>query len=72
MSLNIDTVYLQYIKPLSYNERLIIAQRILQDFMQEKKQEITETVDKQKMLRKFKGIAKSGNTVINEEDWYKQ
>lgn len=72
MNLNIDKVYLHYIKPLSYNERLIIVQRILQDFMQEKKQEINETVDKIKMLRKFKGIAKLGNSIINEEDWYKQ
>ena len=72
MDLNVDLVYSQYIKPLSYNERLIIAQKILQDFMQERTQEGTETADKLKMLRKFKGIAKSGNTVIKEEDWYKQ
>lgn len=72
MDLNIDRIYLHYIKPLSYDERLIIAQRILQDFMPERKQKINEAKDKLQMLRKFKGIAKSSDTIINEEDWYKQ
>lgn len=72
MDLNIDNIYLHYIKPLSYKERLIIARRILQDFMPEKRQEYNEVNDKLQAIRKFKGIAKFANTNINEDDWYRQ
>jgi hypothetical protein len=72
MNNNIDLVYAQYIKPLTYNERVFIVQRILQDFIIEQKKAFDSKIDKLKNLRKFKGIAKNNKQVINEEDWYKQ
>ena len=72
MNYNIDLVYSQYIKPLSYNERVIIVQRIMQDFIFEQKKEFNTQIDKLNNLRKFKGIAKNNKQIINDEDWYKQ
>jgi len=69
---NIDLVYSQYIRPLSYNERVFIVQRILQDFLSEQKREKNNQFDKLKNLQKFKGIAKNNKQFINEDDWYKQ
>ena len=69
---NIDLIYSEHIKPLSYKERLIILQKIMKDFIYEQKEEKDSVGKKLKMLRKFKGIAKPGHHVINEEDWYKQ
>jgi len=67
-----ELVYTQYIKPLSYHDRVVIVQRILQDFIIEQKNDIISKVDKLKNLRRFKGIAVHSNIIINEEDWYKQ
>jgi len=72
MNHNIDLVYSQYIKPLSYNDRVVIVQRIMQDFIYEQKKEFNSQIDKLKILQKFKGIAKDSKQSINEEDWYKQ
>jgi len=72
MSHNIDLVYKQYIRPLSYNDRVSIVQRILQDFLFEQKTEIDSQINRLENLQKFKGIAKNSKQVINEEDWYKQ
>lgn len=72
MQFNIDSLYAQYIKPLTYNERVSIVQRILQDFINEQKEELNSKVEKLKILQKFKGIAKNNFQSINEEEWYKQ
>ena len=72
MNHNIDLVYAQFIKPLSYKERVFIVQRILQDFVFEQKKEFNSQIDSLKDLQKFKGIAKNCNQIINEEEWYKQ
>jgi predicted hydrolase (HD superfamily) len=69
---NIDFVYSQYIRPLSYNEKVFIVQKILHDFIYEQKKEINNQIDKLKILHKFKGIAKNSKHVINDDDWYKQ
>jgi len=52
-----ELVYAQYIKPLSYHDRVVIVQRILQDFIIEQKNDVISKVDKLKNLRRFKGIA---------------
>jgi len=72
MNYNIDLVYAQYIKPLTYQERVFIVQRILQDFIIEQKNEFNTQIDKLKNLQKFKGIVKNNNQIINDDDWYKQ
>jgi hypothetical protein len=72
MDYNIDLVYSKYIKPLSYDERVSIVQRILKDFVVEQKKEFKSQIDKLRNLQKFKGIAKKSNQIINDEDWYKQ
>ena len=69
---NLDLVYSQYIKPLSFIERVFIVQRILQDFITVKKEEFNNQQDKLKILHKFKGIAKDNKQIINDDDWYKQ
>jgi hypothetical protein len=69
---NIDFIYSKHIKPLSNKERLIILQKIMKDFIYEQKEKKNSAEEKLKILRKFKGIAKPGSPVINEEDWYKQ
>jgi hypothetical protein len=72
MDYNIDLVYSKYIKPLSYDERVSIVQRILKDFVVEQKKEFKSQIDKLRNLQKFKAIAKKNNQIINDEDWYKQ
>jgi hypothetical protein len=72
MQLKIDSLYTQYIKPLTYNERVFIVQRILQDFVNEQKIEFNNQIDRLKNLQKFKGIAKKNIQIVDEEDWYKQ
>lgn len=70
--INLDLVYNQYIKPLPYNDRVFIVQKIMQDFLFEQKKEFNNQIDKLKQLQKFKGIAKNSTQTINEDDWYKQ
>jgi hypothetical protein len=72
MDYNIDLVYSKYIKPLSYDERVSILQRILKDFVVEQKKEFNSQMDKLRNLQKFKGIAKNSNQIIIDEYWYKQ
>lgn len=68
---SLDLVYSHYIRPLAYNEKVIIVQRILQDFIIEKNNALNSKMDKLMNLKRFKGIA-TCNVVVNEEDWYKQ
>jgi len=72
MNNNIEIIFKQYIKPLDYYDRILIIQKILQDFLQIKSRKINSHIERLTSLRKFKGIAKNKNVVINEEDWYKQ
>lgn len=72
MNNNIEIIFKQYIKPLDYYDRILIIQKILQDFLQIKSKKINSHIERLTSLRKFKGIAKNKNVVINEEDWYKQ
>ncbi len=73
MNYNVDLVYSQYIKPLGVYERIILAQRILNDFAtHERKFIIQPDNERLTRLRKFRGIAKNNFLVLNEEDWYKQ
>jgi predicted GTPase len=72
MDYTIDILYSQFIKPLSNNERMIIVQRILQDFINEQKKEDFAKDDKLKKIRKFRAIANISNIEINKEDWYLQ
>ena len=71
MDYSIDSIYKQYIKPLSYKEQILIVQKIMHDFLNEQKHEFTNQLDRLKSVQKFKGIAKS-NFNPSEEDWYKQ
>lgn len=68
---SLDLVYSHYIRPLSYNEKVIIVQKILQDFIEEEKTIVESKEDRLINLRRFKGIG-TQNVMINEEDWYKQ
>lgn len=65
-------MYNQYIKPLDNYDRLLIIQKILQDLLQIKSRKINSNDERLTSLRKFKGIAKNKNMIINKEDWYKQ
>jgi hypothetical protein len=69
---NTDLVYNQYIRHLSYQERIILVQKILRDFISEQKKGKQNRMDELKILQKFKGIAKNSNQIINDDDWYKQ
>jgi hypothetical protein len=72
MNNNIDIVYSKYIKPLAFYERIILAQRILNDFAihERKHQDIKN--DRIAKLKRFKGIARDKFVMITIEDWYKQ
>ena len=72
MNDNIEIIFKQYIRPLDFNERILIIQKILQDFNKMKRKKTNSNFEVLKSLKKFKGIAKDKNEVINEEDWYKQ
>ncbi|MCD4791491.1 MAG: hypothetical protein K8R37_15975 [Bacteroidales bacterium] len=72
MNYNIEIMYNQYIKPLDNYDRLLIIQKILQDLLQIKSRKINSNDERLTSLRKFKGIAKNKNMIINKEDWYKQ
>ncbi len=69
---NTDLVYNQYIRHLSYQERIILVQKILRDFISEQKKGKQNRMDELKILQKFKGIAKNSKQIINDDDWYKQ
>jgi len=72
MNTNIEYVYNQYIRPLTLNERVFMVQRILQDFISVQKPVEEVKTDKLNLLRKFKGIAKTGSFNLTDDDWNKQ
>jgi len=54
------------------NERVIMVQRILQDFISVQKPVEEVKTDNLVLLRNFKGIAKTGSFNLTDDDWYKQ
>ena len=59
MNNNIEIIFNQYIKPLDYYDRVIMIQKILQDFLQVKSKKINSHIEQLNNLRKFKGIETS-------------
>jgi len=69
MDSSVDAVYMQFIKPLSASDRIILAERILKEFIEEQSSDTNS--NRYELLKKFKGLSQV-DSVVNEEDWYKQ
>jgi hypothetical protein len=72
MNKNIDTYYNQHIKPLSKNERLSIAKKILDDMEEKQQTPENERLEKIQAIKKLRGIVKNSAVSPSKEDWYKQ
>ncbi len=72
MNDNVEIIFKKFIKPLDYNDRILMIQKILQGFNEKKRKMINSNIEVLKSLRKFKGIAVNKSEVVNKEDWYMQ